>query len=600
MTISSAFSKLSIKKQILISYAPMLIVLGFLSLTSYQNFETFFTNFDQLSDVTEQNLFFRGIEKDVIELQRTTLVYSYVGYRGVLRKVEFLQSRLEQKFEGIRPVIAQDQEISDRFIRLYDHYQDYKEGFSKSVEEKNKLDALTKQNFEPLIYQSHELLAKVIRNLEANQRFESVYLASQIQANLLRVSLNSRSFSAAPDGSLIKVTNALLLTIEKEALILQSRLKVDKNKAALKDFVDLLHQYQETFIEIVTVNSVYLHLVNVVLAGKAAEIDKLSSELGEIEGARAQELGGNIEVNIKGSRNSYLVLSAVAASIGLIGALLIAMGIARPVVAMANTLSQLAKGVPHVEIPGLERKDEVGEMAKAANEFKLMAERLEQQSDELEEFAYRTSHDLRSPLVSSIGVLQLVSETISDTDKDDAKEGVRLVQGSLEKLEMLVQDIHALTKTKNAEEAVQDINFGEIVDEALMKFSHLVNFEKLEIRRDLHLSKKYAAQKSRVVLIVENMITNAIKYQDPDKTNPFIKISARNEKESVIFSVEDNGLGVPVLNQSKLFTMFLRFHPKVSYGSGLGLYMMKKSADVLKGTITFKDTGGGSLFQFTG
>ena len=126
---------------------------------------------------------------------------------------------------------------------------------------------------------------------------------------------------------------------------------------------------------------------------------------------------------------------------------------------------------------------------------------------------------------------------------------------------------------------------------------HLANFEKVHIQKDLRFHGLYRAQKSRIVLIVENMISNAIKYQDTAKNNSFIKISTFSEHGAMVFAVEDNGLGVPKKQQSRLFTMFRRFHPKVSFGSGLGLYMMKKSADVLQGSITFEDTGDGSLFR---
>ncbi|MEC7575772.1 MAG: ATP-binding protein, partial [Pseudomonadota bacterium] len=64
----------------------------------------------------------------------------------------------------------------------------------------------------------------------------------------------------------------------------------------------------------------------------------------------------------------------------------------------------------------------------------------------------------------------------------------------------------------------------------------------------------------------------------------------------LVLRVEDNGLGVPEENQNQLFTMFKRFHPKVSFGSGLGLYMMKKSADILGGEISFEPLKKGSAF----
>ena len=93
------------------------------------------------------------------------------------------------------------------------------------------------------------------------------------------------------------------------------------------------------------------------------------------------------------------------------------------------------------------------------------------------------------------------------------------------------------------------------------------------------------------------MLSNAIKYQDINKTHSFIKITSYQEQNHVVFEVRDNGLGVPKNQQENMFKMFKRFHPRTSFGSGLGLYMMKKSADVLKGNIYYKDTGDGSVFK---
>ena len=104
-------------------------------------------------------------------------------------------------------------------------------------------------------------------------------------------------------------------------------------------------------------------------------------------------------------------------------------------------------------------------------------------------------------------------------------------------------------------------------------------------------------KKNRFTLILENLISNAIKYQDTDKENSFIKISTYGIGAKLALEVEDNGLGIPEDQQDKLFTMFKRFHPKVSFGSGLGMYMVKNSLDILGGEISFKDSGDGSIFK---
>lgn len=223
----------------------------------------------------------------------------------------------------------------------------------------------------------------------------------------------------------------------------------------------------------------------------------------------------------------------------------------------------------------------------------------ENSNAELEEFAYRTSHDLRSPLVSSIGLLDFSVEAMESGDYEKSKKGLHLVQSSLVKLELLVRDILELTKTKNLQEDIQEINFEEIIEVALQDLSHMDNFERLDIQKHLNYDGELSSQKSRIVLIVSNLISNAIKYQDKEKQDSFIKISTHQYKDSVVFEIEDNGLGIPERQRQNLFEMFKRFHTKVSYGSGLGLYMIKKSTSIIGGSILYEPKVDGSIFKLT-
>tara|TARA_R110002167_G_C12673410_1_gene650899 strand:+ start:211 stop:1713 length:1503 start_codon:yes stop_codon:yes gene_type:complete len=224
-------------------------------------------------------------------------------------------------------------------------------------------------------------------------------------------------------------------------------------------------------------------------------------------------------------------------------------------------------------------------------------EKIMQANTELEEFSYRTSHDLRSPLVTAIGLLNVVSDAIKNDKKEVALESAAFVQKSLCQLENLVKDILRLTKTKNIMEDEETINFALLTRESLDKFKNMDNFERLDIQQKFRFSDNLKTKKSRVVLIVENLISNAIKYQDVNKNDSFIKISSYKTKSHIVLEVRDNGLGVPEDQRDNLFKMFKRFHPRTSFGSGLGLYMMKKSADILHGNISYEDCSDGSVFK---
>ena len=218
---------------------------------------------------------------------------------------------------------------------------------------------------------------------------------------------------------------------------------------------------------------------------------------------------------------------------------------------------------------------------------------------ELEEFAYRTSHDLKSPLVSSIALLDVTEVAIKSNNTDQAVQSIKLVKTSLQKLEKLVEDILSLTKTKKEEIVPQIVDVAELIDTTLAQLNHMDNFERIQIQKNFDFDGTLVTQTARFRHIIQNLISNAIKYQDLKKEQPFVKISTRSKNETFILDIEDNGIGIPHEKQDKMFEMFQRFHPRVSFGSGLGLYMVKKSADLLGGYVSYKDTNDGSLFTLT-
>lgn len=729
MKISNPLSKFSIKTQILIGFIPVFFVLVFLIISSNRYFNTFDTDFNIFLNIKKENQTFIEINKDMIELQRNVLVYSYIGYKGVLKKIDFLEAELENKFQTIRPTLQRDKDLNDRFERMYGHYIKYQSAFDEVVEQKEKLRTIRKDKIDISLEKNHVFIKKLINTLEKRQDYQSAFTLSQIEGDLLEADRAIQFFETNPDTRLVYKVNDLFKKITKDTDSLTENLTNTPDQKMITDFLNGLKKYEDIFIELVTINRTYLHLMNVVLAGKAAEIDKLSKELNALIDEQYDDLSKTLVTDVSNSQKHHITLSIIAGLIAIISSLLIAMSIVRPIKAMARTLSKLANKEQNIHIPAQERQDEIGEMAKAANAFKTMAAEQQKQSQiiieaqrlqelvftslpdflfvkdsdyriimanpaflamypkeqrggvigtttiesypkderdgflkndkiafdtgfseveekitfpngqvktlitkkvrfhnadneafilgfsndvtdikqyqkalitanaELEEFAYRTSHDLRSPLVSSIALLNIANDAIQENETERALNSVKHVQDSLNKLEALVKDILSLTQTTKAEDDIEDVNIPQTISETIKQFDNMDHFDRLDITQDLSADNLLKTHKSRFKSIIENLISNAIKYQDLEKEKSFIKIKTYNQDRKFIFEIEDNGLGIPKDQQDKLFTMFKRFHPKTSFGSGLGLYMMKKSADIIGAEIKFINTDKGSIFK---
>ncbi|MEP2736953.1 MAG: PAS domain S-box protein [Erythrobacter sp.] len=217
-------------------------------------------------------------------------------------------------------------------------------------------------------------------------------------------------------------------------------------------------------------------------------------------------------------------------------------------------------------------------------------------NSELEEFAYRTSHDLRSPLVSAVALMKTVRGSIEQGRIEAASKGIQLTVSALEGLERLVEDIHEFIRIKSEDEEDAIIDFPAMVQGALDRHTYLDGFDRLKIETDFQCDMPFLNKLYRTDLIINNLISNAIKYSDPAQAQPILRVSTYSEEGSIFFKVEDNGLGIPEDQREHMFGMFKRFHPKVAFGSGLGLYMVKKNAEIIGARVSYEPCETGSRF----
>lgn len=221
---------------------------------------------------------------------------------------------------------------------------------------------------------------------------------------------------------------------------------------------------------------------------------------------------------------------------------------------------------------------------------------LQQANDELAQFAYRASHDLKAPLSSSKVLAKYIDEDIGAGNLDEASANAKRVSEQMERLEKLVVDILSLTKAELKSESKELINFSEIIDDVKNRQSWLFDNIAINFIEEINHSRDFYAEKTRVSQIIENLMTNSIKYRDPSKNNLFIKVKTYDDKENFFIVVEDNGLGIPSDQKDQVFIMFKRFHPSISSGSGLGLSIIKKHVDIMGGQINFDSSKKGTIF----
>jgi signal transduction histidine kinase len=221
---------------------------------------------------------------------------------------------------------------------------------------------------------------------------------------------------------------------------------------------------------------------------------------------------------------------------------------------------------------------------------------LRKRNEELDQFMYSTSHDLRAPLTSIMGLLQLI-----DFEKDEKKKGryLDLMKASTTQLDDFIQDIVAYTHNKKVDVLIDTIDFESLIDKCFERLTFMNTTDEIEKVINVHLDVPFYSDSQRLDNLISNLVSNSIKYYDPKKEAPFVKIAVCIDNSDLSITVQDNGLGIRSEHHSRIFDMFYRASSD-SKGSGIGLYIVKEIVEKLSGSIRMESTFGiGTTFNIT-
>ena len=228
----------------------------------------------------------------------------------------------------------------------------------------------------------------------------------------------------------------------------------------------------------------------------------------------------------------------------------------------------------------------------------LRQKQLEKSNNELMEFSFRISHDLRAPIASSRGMLEIAQDAIEDDDKEVAKDVTGRIEVLLKRLETLIEDIISVTRNSITETEPEKVNLRAIITNTMEELSAMPGYEKCQFDVDIDDKTEIVTNKLFLKQIVQNLLSNAIKYSNSESDLDASRISISGKKVGKLYElcIEDNGIGIPESSRNNIFNMFMRFHPGVSNGSGLGLYLSQQNAIALGGNLRYEPREQGSRF----
>ena len=226
-----------------------------------------------------------------------------------------------------------------------------------------------------------------------------------------------------------------------------------------------------------------------------------------------------------------------------------------------------------------------------------VTDKLKKSNIELEQFSYRTSHDLLAPLKSIVGLTRFAEEDCASNNFNEVSQNIGKTQRLAGKLILLVNDIMDLSKADNLEEENNVLDLDKIEIDIRERLTIHMEESGVKLTITNELSSEHLCQATRLTQVLENLISNGVKYCNKNKTERFVEVEATEENGYLRLTVRDNGLGIPSEYKNEVFSMFKRFHPKVSFGSGLGLYLVKKHVDYMNGSINFTSSDSGTTFE---
>ena len=220
-------------------------------------------------------------------------------------------------------------------------------------------------------------------------------------------------------------------------------------------------------------------------------------------------------------------------------------------------------------------------------------------NNDLDNFIYTASHDLKAPVNNIEGLMNLLKTRLDNlpSTPDDIFSLLDMVNDSVERFKINLKDLTEVAKIDNEE--INDkskVKFGDMLEEVKLTINNLIQDYKAEIEDDFSDAPEINFSRKNLRSIIYNLVSNAIKYSSPDR-KPKIRLTTEVADGYTLLRVSDNGLGIKKESQEKVFSMFRRLHSHVE-GTGVGMAIVKRIIENNGGKIELdSEPGEGTEFR---
>lgn len=623
----------SIRHKILGSFVFVLLISFMITATNIFGLRDFYQHFRQFKQESADTHLMLKIDKNVSELQRYILAFSNTEKGASSAQLQSIRNELALDIDQLLSKnTLENSEEKSKLEQMRRVAQDFSEKIENLEKERSFREALVNEklgaNFDALDVE----LDKIFQISGRRTQKEIALNLWSIQQNISDAETLSGRYFVKREFQLrqrvLKDLQAATSSLKgKSPLVVDLDSKLEVNKViALLDETILL------FNKAVQADRNYLFLVNVVIAGETSELSNLSESLKSAKLQRQNALFLVTEKHIALIQRFAIFVSLIGALIAAVAAIIIGARISRPLQSITHTFSRLVSGEAISEIPGMNRKDEIGQLALAANIFRKNNERTQEllsQTEKLAEdlthrekalelavataqdanlaksqFLANMSHELRTPMNAILGMLFLLQKT--DLNSRQTDYAVK-TEGAARSLLSLLNDILDLSKAEAGKMELDPIPFN--VEHVFRDLNVILATNLAAKPVELHLSigdgvpHYLFGDALRLKQVLINLGGNAIKFTERGSVGISVTQVFDSEDQPVLkFSVRDTGIGIAPESQEKIFNSFTQAEASTTRrfgGTGLGLAISQRLVALMGGMLTLEsELGKGSCFHF--
>ncbi len=207
---------------------------------------------------------------------------------------------------------------------------------------------------------------------------------------------------------------------------------------------------------------------------------------------------------------------------------------------------------------------------------------LEKANYELDSFVYRAAHDLRAPLASVLGLIDLIG--LEEKVATNIGKYLGMMRKSINKLDLFIQDVVNYSRNSRVKVTYRPVDFKSLLLKVFDDLSFIDGAKEVVKQIDITGDGDFCSDISRLKVIFYNLISNSIRYRDSEKATSTISINIKYDHKRAVIAIHDNGIGIEEAAQEEVFNIFFRAS-EASSGSGLGLFVVKEAIRKLSGNV---------------